>query len=151
MEFSMSSKPFGGVSEQSRAGIHRRADAQALFEKGRWRGAMYLAGYALECRLKSGLMQKYKCRDLDELEVQLKSRGLISGDATVYDHRLELYLKAAGALVRLRDNPSPWRRFNVVNRWLPSWRYNPDLSNAEDAQDFLAAVDDILHWIDGNL
>ena len=39
---------FYGVSEQSKAGKHRMDDARALFDAIRWRGAMYMSGYAIE-------------------------------------------------------------------------------------------------------
>ena len=144
-------KPFGGVSEQARAAVHRRADAQALLEKERWRGAMYLAGYALECTIKSRLMRKFACRNLDELDEALKQKGLIPADATVYDHRIELYVRAGGGLERLRDNQATWSRYIVANRWHPSRRYNPDLSARDDALDFLSAVDAVLAWLDANI
>jgi len=35
------------------ASRERRKDAEALHSAGRWTGAMYLAGYAIECSLKS--------------------------------------------------------------------------------------------------
>jgi hypothetical protein len=48
---------FYGISEQAKAGKHRLDDAHVLFNGARWRGAMYLAGYAIECRLKTKLMR----------------------------------------------------------------------------------------------
>jgi HEPN domain-containing protein len=147
----MATKRFAGISEQSKAGKHRRDDAQALFEKKRWRGAMYLAGYAVECLLKAKLMRKFGCRVLDELEAELKRRHLIPGDATLYDHRIELYLRAGGGLDAMKNEAAQWSRFVIANRWCPSWRYDPDLSRPEDAEDFLAAVDAVLVWIGNNL
>ena len=35
-----------------KAALQRKNDAHALLEKQRWRGAMYLGGYAIECKLK---------------------------------------------------------------------------------------------------
>jgi HEPN domain-containing protein len=40
--------------------------------------------------------------------------------------------------------------FNIVNRWIPAWRYSADRSNREDAEDFLEAVEKVLHWIEHN-
>jgi hypothetical protein len=51
----------------------------------------------------------------------------------------------------MRQNQALWSLFNVVNRWIPAWRYNPDLSNREDAADYLDAVDKVRHWIDNNV
>jgi hypothetical protein len=39
----------------------------------------------------------------------------------------------------------------MVNRWVPAWRYSANLSNSEDANDFLAAVEKLLHWIEHNV
>jgi hypothetical protein len=41
--------------------------------------------------------------------------------------------------------------FNIVNRWVPAWRYTANLSNREDAEDFLDAVDKIRYWIEHNI
>ncbi|MEO6807866.1 MAG: hypothetical protein ABI353_01995 [Isosphaeraceae bacterium] len=54
----MPSDLFGGVSEQEKAGKHRLEDAKALFDVGRWRGSMYLAGYAVECMLEDKTHEK---------------------------------------------------------------------------------------------
>ena len=48
----MSRNLYYGVSEQGKAGKHRLDDARALLNSVRWRGAMYLAGYAVECLLR---------------------------------------------------------------------------------------------------
>ena len=37
-----------GVSEQANASRQRLADAKVLRKASRWRGAMYMAGYAVE-------------------------------------------------------------------------------------------------------
>jgi hypothetical protein len=70
-----------GVTEQSKAAKHRWDDAQALLAAGRWRGAMYLAGYAVECLLKATLMRRFGCRQLAELEEELRRRGTLPGAA----------------------------------------------------------------------
>lgn len=73
---------FQGVSEQFKAGLQRMDDARVLHQQGRWRGAMYLSGYSIECLLKVKLMRMFGCRRLGELEAPLIDRGLIAGDAT---------------------------------------------------------------------
>jgi hypothetical protein len=42
-------------------------------------------------------------------------------------------------------------QFNMVNRWVPAWRYTADLSNPDDAKDFLDAVEKFSHWIEHNI
>ena len=107
---------------------------------------MYLAGYAMECLLKTLLMKKYGVDHLDELEQQLKSRGKLRHDATIYDHRIELYVQAADVSEQLRGDQKTYKEFVKANTWLPSWRYHPGLSNHDDAEDFLGAVNSMLHW-----
>lgn len=142
---------FYGVSEQSKAGKHRMDDARALLNAVRWRGAMYMAGYSIECLLKTKLMHMYDCRHLRELEEELQRRGVLSAQASVFTHQLELLLRLAHGLERLRQSEEHWRLFNMVNRWVPAWRYTADRSNPEDAEDFLAAVARISQWIENNI
>ena len=48
-----------GISELAVASRQRLADAKALLNASRWRGAMYIGGYAVECLLKTKLMHIY--------------------------------------------------------------------------------------------
>src|SRR4051794_21495707 len=121
-----------GVSEQAKASKHRLDDAHALFAVARWRGAMYLAGYSVECLLKAKLMRMYDCRHLDELDEELRRRGVLSDDATVFTHRLEPLLALTGARDRLRASRELLGEFSIVNQWMPAWRYSSDLSSRED-------------------
>ena len=57
-----------GISELAEASRQRLADAKALLNASRWRGAMYIGGYAVECLLKTKLMHIYDCKNLSELE-----------------------------------------------------------------------------------
>jgi HEPN domain-containing protein len=142
---------FYGVSEQGKAGKHRMDDARALLNAVRWRGAMYLAGYSVECLLKTKLMRIFDCRHLRELEEELQRRGMLADRATVFTHQLELLLRLTSAIDRLRQNQELWQLFNLVNRWVPAWRYTADLSNPEDATDFMDAVEKVSRWIDHNI
>jgi HEPN domain-containing protein len=141
----------GGVSDQEKAAKHRMADADALFIQERWRGSMYLAGYAVECLLKAKLMRKFRCYHLEDLEGQLRRRRLLTESQTVFTHQLEFLLRWTGALDRLRRDGANRRTFNIVNEWVPAWRYNPDLSNRDTADDFNSAVRRILTWIENNV
>ena len=126
-------------------------DARALLNAVRWRGSMYMAGYAVECLLKYRLMQIFECRHLRELEEELHRRGVLSEQKTVFTHQLEVLLRLTNGFDRLRQSEEHWRLFNMVNRWIPAWRYNSDLSNRDDAEDFLAAVEKIARWIENNV
>ena len=140
-----------GLSEQSKAVKHRRDDAQVLFDGGRWRGAMYLAGYCIECLLKAKLMRMFRCRQLHELEQTLQRRGILTASGTVFTHQLETLFVLTGGWNRLRNDPDLWRVFQHVNRWMPAWRYTADLSSRQEASRFLEAVDEVRNWIENNI
>lgn len=144
----MAKKQHAGVSEQHKASIHRWVDAQALLKATRWRGAMYLAGYVVECQLKSKLMARLRCRTLQQLETELQHRGI---GATPFTHNLGSLLALTGSQDRLRQNSVVWRSFKLVNQWVPAWRYSPDLAGEVEATTFLNAVQEVNHWLDVNL
>jgi len=147
----MSHDFYTGISEQAKASTHRLDDARVLFNAGRWRGAMYMAGYAVECLLKTKLMQMYGCRTLRELEDELQRRGALAEHATVFTHHLELLLRLTQRFDQLRQHRLLWPQFVLVNRWLPAWRYTADVANRQDAADFLAAVAQIMQWLEHNV
>ena len=140
-----------GITEQERAGVHRREDARVLFEQARWRGSMYLAGYAVECLLKARLMRRYDCRTLRDLETELARRRLLAADRTVFTHQLEPLLRLTGARDRLSRDAALLRAFGTVNRWTPAWRYDGRPVGGDEASRFLDAVDQVLHWLRHNV
>ncbi len=96
-------------------------------------------------------MQIYSCRNLRKLEDELQRRGVLAMQATVFTHQLELILRLTQSMDRLRQNRALWPQFNLVNRWLPAWRYTADLGNRHDAEDFLEAVEALSNWIKFNV
>ena len=83
-------KRHSGVTEQRRASLQRLKDARVLLAGNRWHGAMYMAGYAVECLLKFKLMRQWNCRNLVELETELGKKG---GGPKVFTHNLEELLR----------------------------------------------------------
>lgn len=136
-----------GITEQEKASVHRREDARVLFEHGRWRGSMYLAGYAVECLLKARPMRTFGRSHLRDLEEELRRRGLIADDRTVFTHHLESLMRLSGGFDQLIRDPALRNEIQLVNRWSSVWRYHSGRTTARDAERFLAAVDRILHWI----
>jgi hypothetical protein len=139
------------VSEQIKASQHRLDDAQALFDAGRWRGSMYMAGYSLECLLKAKLMQRFRCRTLDKLEEMLHARQLLRAARSVYTHELEQLLQLLGAVDRLQANRTTYNYYKYANHWTPAWRYDVSLTLREDAAVFLDAVRELRTWIRNNI
>lgn len=140
-----------GVTEQAKSAVHRLADAEALFENERYRGAIYLAGYAVECILKAKLMAKYECRTLAELERELVRRNLVPKNWTAFTHQLIALTALTGAMARLRKNVSLWQQFGQVSTWLPAWRYNTVAPTREYAATFLDAVRGVKQWVENNV
>ncbi|HEX5447153.1 MAG TPA: hypothetical protein VFW87_25280 [Pirellulales bacterium] len=147
----MTRHQFFGVTEHSKAAKHRLDDARALLKEQRWRRAMYLGGYAIECLLMAKLMKMYHCRQLSDLENVLQARGALSANATIFTHQLEILIGLTQRLGQLWQHADHWRSFTLVNRWVPAWRYSADLSNRDDADRFLCAVATVSQWIENNV
>lgn len=141
-------KKHQGVSDQRKASIQRLDDAMALFDKKRWRGSMYMAGYSVECRLKYVLMRAYRCRNLAQLESRLQQKGL---QTSAFTHNLETLFDLTRSLPRMRTNRNAWRAFTMTNQWMPAWRYSAHPASAQEAEDFLDALKTVLGCIEGNL
>ena len=140
-----------GVSELAGASRQRLADAQALLNASRWRGAMYMVGYAVECLLKTRLMHIYDCKNLRELEDLLRQRSILPANRTVFTHQLEDLLRLTPGYNRLRQDRARWHIFQVVNLWTPQWRYIAKQTTYQEASRFLTFIENVIHWIDNNL
>lgn len=140
-----------GVSEQWKASLHRLEDARVLLGGRRWRGAMYLAGYSVESLLKFKLMNRYNCSTLTKLEAELGRRSGISAKPDLFIHSLESLLRLTGARDRMFRSGDPWRRFLLVNRWVPAWRYSGEPSDERRASQFLEAVEVVRSWVNSNV
>jgi len=119
-------------------GDARLADARALMRGGRCSGAVYLAGYCVECYLKAAI-----CRTLDVARLP-KIFGI---------HDLETLLLYSG-LERLmkEDKTGVHHSFaKVVGSWKKEGvevRYGkPSDYKDNDTASFLAWVDEVVAWI----
>lgn len=117
------------------------------------RGAMYLAGYGVECLLKAYLINQEQCRSLAEAQDKINERrekmGLepIKPIATsAAGHNLEYLLHLTDLESRL-DNTHRIL-FSVCAKWRSTWRYDPSSPSLKDAEAFLVAADTITRWID---
>lgn len=147
----MNSNLHNGISEQAKASRHRLGDARVLLNASRWRGAMYLAGYAVECLLKTKLMHIYRCRTLRALEIELLRRSILSEQRTVFTHQLRELLKLVPGHNRLMQNQNLLSLFNKANLWQPAWRYSSEPTTRKEATDFITAIERITRWIENNL
>ena len=138
---------FSGRTEIRKAAAKRVSDARTLIRAGdgQRRGAMYLAGYAVECRLKAIAMEIYNCWTLRQLAAhwEVDNERVFTHALEAFAQRLPLWnsLKASGV----------WRDFaGEVNQWNPAWRYNPREPSSERAEAFLDAVERVVQWLDSN-
>jgi hypothetical protein len=92
----MGKDSYSGVTAQQKASHQRRLDADALLAAKRWVGAMYLAGYAVECLLKAKLMQRFQCLNLQQLEQHLREKRLLRRADTIFSHQLYFLLQLTG-------------------------------------------------------
>jgi HEPN domain-containing protein len=124
--------------------FQRLEDARLLLSKlQRAPAAIYLAGYAVECILKS----------------------LILSSTPVSKHRAVLAEEFRGARAhsivwlreRLRETgaasfpPEISRDLTFVSTWSVDLRYTPGIGDPEDAEQFVQAVERIVKFADGRL
>ena len=139
------------IRDQASASRQRLEDARVLLKASRWRGSMYIAGYAVECLLKTKLMQIYDCKNLRELDDVLQRRFVLTAGSTTFTHQLETLFKLTPGYHRLQQNQDILPLFNAVNRWAPKWRYVSKRTTPDEASFFMDAVEKVIHWIDNNI
>lgn len=143
----MSRQDYQGVTDLTLAAIRRKSDARALYDKGEdhHRGAMYLAGYAIECKIKAIAMEIYGALTLEELIEKTK----IDKDIA-YSHGLEALINQLPFKERFHRSEE-WKDFaSHVNTWKTSWRYDPKRPREGKAKAFLDAVDRVYGWLEAN-
>lgn len=99
----MSRYQYTGRTEQTKAALKRLIDARSLQSQKRWRGAMYLAGYSIECKLKARLMKMYDIDKLEQLEEEIERR--VGHRVNVFTHSIELLFGLTGVRDRLLNDP----------------------------------------------
>ncbi len=125
-----------------RCAILRCEEAKVLFKADYTTGAVYLAGYGVECILKALVLISVAGRDRPDT---LKSfRG---SKAHEYEWLRSLYLMNGGA----RFPREITRHFTLVNDWSTDLRYTPRTVRTDEAEAFLASAVAIIQWANGRL
>jgi HEPN domain-containing protein len=122
----------------------RIADAAVLLAAGRWSGAYYLAGYALECGLKACIARLTNQDDFP------RDRKFVE---ECYTHNLEKLLKAAGLKAALDAdasvNTALSGNWGIATEWGEASRY--EQKSRAEAQELYDAItndpDGVLPWI----
>ena len=105
------------VAELDKIAQARLDDAKALLASGRFDGATYLCGYAVELALKARI-----CRTLNWQDFPGTS-GEFQAYRSFQTHDLDVLLRLSGQAARVRlEHFQIWI---AVATWTAEWRYNP--------------------------
>lgn len=125
-----------------RAGKQRLDDAHLLLREDRTTGAVYLAGYTVECLLKALVLTSVSTSLRREL------LGEFHGSRA---HNIEwlrtLYRQHAGAVIP-RDVT---RHLSRVAAWSTDLRYATGFLKRREADEFMGSVSAITNWVDGRI
>lgn len=113
-----------------------------LEQAGRTTGAIYLAGYGVECLLKALVLSVIPAGDRQERVANFRGAR-----AHNFDWLKARYFEQGGA-----QFPSEISKaFVLVNTWDTEWRYRSGTAPYRDAEDFLQAAEQIIMWADERL
>ena len=122
------------------AADHRRVDAAFLLEAERTTAAVYLAGYCVECVLKALIIAQAPTGRKKEVLEEFRGSG-----AHNYDWLRFMYHKHGGPSFP----KDVVEAFVIVRAWGTDMRYEPSTTPADDAEEFLSAVQNIWQCADG--
>ena len=117
---------------------HRLEDAETLLDGHRWQGAVYLAGYAVECGLKASLIVR---------TAQARRREMLSDFVGRRGHDLS-WLRQMLAVQGEHLTATIHEELALLSMWSTDLRYEASTGDPEDAQEFLDAARRVLRWID---
>jgi len=118
------------------ASRERLRDAECLHKAGRFNGAIYLCGYALEYRLKFSICEARKVGHLEE------------GEAKKIGHDLAELLDAASLAKRLAGNKELLVAFHaLVGKWSTEIRYSGATSTIKESERFLRDTMALCQWL----
>jgi HEPN domain-containing protein len=125
-----------------RCAFQRFEEAQVLFKANYNTGAVYLAGYGIECMLKALVIMAVPAVTRNQV-----LRSFRTARAHDYAWLRDMYLIRGGAKF-----PSQIARaFTLVNEWSTEIRYSPTSVRTEEAEAFLNSASVIIKWADGRL
>ena len=120
--------------------VHRFEDAQILMRNNHNTGAIYLAGYAVECALKWILLATISRNDRRDIMAEFRGNA-----GHNYEWLKSRYILAGGAAFPHKII----RAFSFVNVWSTDLRYDPKLRSPDEAELFLGNAEQILEWSKG--
>lgn len=123
-----------------RCAVRRFEEAGVLRRAAMTTGAVYLAGYAVECSLKSLILDGVPASRRPQ--VLASFRGNAAHD---FEWLRSRYLENGGA----RFPKEVTRSFTFVASWSTQLRYSPRELAPNDADRFIRATETILEWTKG--
>ena len=118
------------------AAIERWKDAETLHVAGRFQGAIYLRGYALECELKFCICGRRRVARIEESE------------ARRLGHTLPELMDAAGLNTRLSRESDLYEAFQAINAiWSIGLRYSGRTSSLSESEGFRNDCRALLLWL----
>jgi HEPN domain-containing protein len=125
-----------------RVALQRLEDAKTLLRAERTTGAVYLAGYAVECMLKAMVLSRLPASARWELLGQFKGRT---------GHSLEglneRWIRAGGE----RFSQAVAHAFRMVTAWSTDYRYVPGVVEYRIANQFLKDCESVVRWAEGRV
>jgi HEPN domain-containing protein len=125
-----------------RAGKQRYDDAQLLLEAGRTTGAVYMAGYTVECFLKALVLASVPAG---------QRSGLLREFRGSRAHNVEwlgaLYRQRVGTVIPR----SVTRHLSRLASWSTDLRYVTGVLKRRDADEFMQSVLAVATWADGRM
>jgi HEPN domain-containing protein len=125
-----------------RTALQRFDDATTLLAAGRTTGAVYLAGYSVECALKALLIESTPRKDRASMAGSF--RGAKAHD---FEWLREQYRQVKGPPIPADVN----EHFVLVGTWSTDFRYHAGIIRSDDAEDFLNSAKEIFDWADGRM
>ena len=115
----------------------RLGDAECLHTAGRFQGAIYLCGYALECELKYCVC------------VRKRMRRMEVSKAREYGHGLAELLDATGMAHSLYEKDDRRVAFqNIISTWSTEIRYSGRLISKKESEGFLKDSRFLWQWLE---
>ena len=125
-----------------RAAKQRSDEANLLLEAGRTTGAVYLAGYTVECFLKALILASVSAKRRTEILAEFRGSRA---------HNLEwlgaVYRHETGAVVPRTVT----RHLARVASWSTDLRYTTVILRRRDAEEFMESVTAVADWADGRM
>ncbi len=148
------------LSDYAEAGRMRLRDAQELLQPPTFlpddkmaltrhlRGAVYLAGYAVECALRAYIIVAAKTETFSEAIRMRCAAGEKLDFGGGRSHNLRLLLLASGLMPTVELDPILLKAWQYCQKWGPDQRYRGMWAGKIDAKRKITAMAQFSQWVD---